>query len=299
MTNIKNIVSNILLITELGKVKITFFVALSTLCGIVFASGDITVNGILISIGVFILACGSAAFNHIQEIPFDALMERTNHRPLPEKRISINMALLTASILSLSGLFIIYANSGYLPAGLGLFSLVWYNLLYTPLKRKTAWAVIPGALVGAVPPAIGWTSAGGELFDFQLIQLAGFFFIWQLPHFWFLMIVYSDQYKKAGYPVLTDHFKKSTLFDISFIMTALLALICVSIPIFGTGYHIYTKTMLIVFSIVILTRLFIIRKPGIDNLIGGKKIFVFAFRDVNLFVLTALTILTIDKLLSH
>ena len=94
-------------------------------------------------------------------------MKRTANRPLPAGRMSLASALFLSGLLILLGLYFLTsseANAGLL-ALLGAFAVIWYNGIYTYLKRLTAFAVIPGALLGALPPVIGWTAAGGDPFD--------------------------------------------------------------------------------------------------------------------------------------
>ncbi len=75
-----------------------------------------------------------------------------------------------------------------LAAALGIFTLLWYNLVYTPLKRITAFAVLPGALIGAMPPLIGWTAAGGNPLDMEIMAVAFLLFVGQMPHYWLLLL---------------------------------------------------------------------------------------------------------------
>ena len=92
-----------------------------------------------------------------------------------------------------------------LAALLGLITVVWYNGIYTPLKRVTAFAAIPGGVVGAIPPVIGWVSGGGDPTDARIIVVAFFFFVWQVPHFWLLLMRIGGDYERAGLPSLTGN----------------------------------------------------------------------------------------------
>lgn len=103
---------------------------------------------------------------------------------------------------------------------LGLFSILWYNGIYTYLKRATAFAVVPGSLTGALPPVIGWTAAGGHLLDKTSLILALIFLIGQVPHFWLLILKYGQEYKKAGLPVLSDVFSNVQIKRLSFAWVA-------------------------------------------------------------------------------
>jgi len=92
-----------------------------------------------------------------------------------------------------------------------LFTAFWYNAVYTPLKRKSAFAVFPGALVGAMPPFIGWWAAGGPLFDNHIMILSLVFFIGQIPHFWLLMQKYGRDYQQAGFPIIEEKLSKAQI----------------------------------------------------------------------------------------
>lgn len=153
-------------------------------------------------LGVFLLSCGAAALNQYQEKDIDALLHRTQHRPLPSGQISNKKALSLLLFLCMAGLFLLFLNASLEALGLGIFSLVWYNGVYTPLKRKTIWAAIPGSLIGAIPPLLGWVCAGGSLVDKAIIQVSLFFFFWQIPHFWLLMLCHQEDYRESTLPSL-------------------------------------------------------------------------------------------------
>jgi len=207
---------------ELGKVRITFFVAISTSVGFLLYSGNINVGMILPTLGVFLLACGSSALNHYQEKDKDALMDRTKGRPIPSGRISPNGALVYAFVLIVISSLIIFYSANLTALVLGWINLIWYNIIYTPLKRINSLAVIPGSIIGALPPVIGWTAAGGYLYDPKILAVALFFFIWQIPHFWLLLMIYGKDYEKAGFPTLTKIFNNRQLSRITFIWIAAL-----------------------------------------------------------------------------
>ena len=103
---------------------------------------------------------------------------------------------------------------------LGLLALVWYNGIYTPLKRFTAFAVVPGSVIGALPPAIGWATAGGQIDDPALLSLCFVFFMWQVPHFWILSLRHQADYTRAGFPTLGEVFSSSQIQRLIFVWTA-------------------------------------------------------------------------------
>lgn len=183
-------------------------VALSALAGYVLYSGKIDEQGLLLSVGVFFMSCGSGALNHWQERKTDALMPRTKNRPIPSGKISPAQGLLVVLGYTITGSLILVFSNPTVALILSWATLASYNLIYTPLKKVTAFAVIPGSLVGALPPLIGWTAAGGNIFAEPILIVATFFFIGQIPHFWLLLLLFGDQYKLAGLQSLTDIFSE-------------------------------------------------------------------------------------------
>ena len=201
------------LLLELSKARITFAVTFSVTTGWVVFRGSITPDLLLPVLGVFLLSCGSAALNQIQEWRTDARMERTRGRPIPAGRITPGAAgLVSALFLGAGfGLLALVENQPHLVLGLGAFAVVYYNGVYWALKRLTAFAVVPGALIGAVPPVIGWCAAGGYVFEGRILEIGGFFFIWQIPHFWLLVRIYGAQYEGAGLPIPTAIMSRAAL----------------------------------------------------------------------------------------
>jgi heme o synthase len=277
---------------ELGKMRITFFVAISGSVGYIMAGGSIDLTLLFTALGIFILSVGSSAFNHLQEITTDGMMRRTMNRPLPKNIISSDWALLFAIISSVVGLILLLLSSGANAFLLGILALIWYNLIYTPLKKKTAWAIMPGAVVGAIPPAIGWVAAGGDIMAPQLWALALFFFIWQIPHFWFLLLLYDNDYRRAGFPTLTSIFNEIQLKRISYTWVAALVATCMLIPMFDVHIRPLSAAVLLLAGIILVWRT--------RNLIAQSDIIVnprLAFIDINIYVLAVVFILSADKLI--
>jgi protoheme IX farnesyltransferase len=201
---------------ELCKPRISGSTTLSAGAGFLLAGSGIGPQlGIALG-GVFLLACGACGLNQYQERGIDALMPRTEKRPLPSGRIRPLAALIfSTALLAAGSVFLRWV--GQAPVLLGLCSVVWYNGFYTFLKRKTAFAAIPGAVIGALPVSIGWVSAGGDISDPRMFFLCFFFFMWQVPHFWLFVQERGEEYRKAGLPSLTSIFSEAQLARINFI----------------------------------------------------------------------------------
>ena len=277
---------------ELGKVRITFFVAISTSVGYILYSGDLSWDMLFVGLGVFLLAVSSSAINHYQERETDALMERTKNRPIPSGRVKVGEVLIFAVIFALAGLWLIF-ETGYINGVfLGLLALVWYNVVYTPLKRKYAMAVVPGSLIGAIPPMIGWVAAGGGILDKQILAFALFFFIWQIPHFWLLLLIHGKDYESAGFPTLTKIFNSFQLSRITYVWISSLAVSCLLVPLFSISKNYFTIVGLIFLSIWLM----ISTKSILKELLEKKEIRK-AFINVNVYVLGVIIVISLDKLL--
>jgi heme o synthase len=182
--------------------------------------------------GILLMAMGASALNEIQERRFDARMPRTRSRPVPRGVLGVPAALLIATGLAAAGFLVLLLAHGPAPALLGALAMAWYNAFYTPLKRVSAFAVVPGALIGALPPAIGWTAAGGRANDPTLLALAFVFFIWQVPHFWMLVAMHADGYEAAGFPTVVTLLGRRRLARLSFTWICGTAAACALLPVF-------------------------------------------------------------------
>lgn len=202
---------------QLSKVRITIAVSLTTITGYILAGNKFDYGIIPVTLGIFLLACGASVMNHIQEQRTDALMQRTEDRPLPMGKVSRKWAFMLFLIETLAGSLILYLAVSPLALVLGWLAFIWYNVVYTYLKRITPHAVIPGSLIGAMPPLIGWVASGGLLIDFRAWVMAIFFFVWQVPHFYLLVMKYGTQYEKAGMPTLTNLYSQKLIMMIVFL----------------------------------------------------------------------------------
>ncbi len=218
---------------RLSKPIITLSVAFSALTGFILYKGSFTHSWISMYLGVLLIAAGSSAINQIQEAASDKLMARTRHRPLPAGHISKRAAWVWALLLALTGAVLLWWMTNPTATLLAVFTLAWYNGVYTPLKRITPWAIIPGAIVGAIPPAIGWTAAGGALHHPHIIFVAFFFFIGQIPHFWLILLRHGLDYEKAGFPSISRTFSKHQISRLTFVWTSATAFTAILLPVFG------------------------------------------------------------------
>jgi heme o synthase len=187
----------------LAKPRLNLLVVASTLVGYAMAPGDaLGLVGICeLLLGTGLVAGGASAFNQVLERDLDALMRRTRSRPLPDQRLQPLEGVLFATAITLAGLLLIAAASNLLAAGVALATLLSYVVVYTPLKRRSSFATVIGAIPGALPPIIGWAAVDGAL-PAQAWVLFGIMFLWQLPHFLAIAWMYREDYARAGFPML-------------------------------------------------------------------------------------------------
>lgn len=197
----------------LTKPVICLMVAMSAATGFFCSGGKFGWDFIFTIIGVFLLAAGAATLNQIQDADIDKKMARTSRRPIPSGRVSKRTALGIAITLLTVGCTLLFqvSEQSILILGLGLGAVVWYNGFYYILKRITSFAAVPGALIGVIPPAMGWSGGGGDIAHPLCQVLCAFFFLWQLPHFWLLAMYRANDYQKSGLPSILDHFSPTQL----------------------------------------------------------------------------------------
>lgn len=190
----------------------------------------------LLLAGVCLLAAGCSALNQVQERDVDARMERTRRRPVASGRLSARAGLAIALVLTAGGLLLLAAAGGMV-VSLGAFALFWYNGVYTPLKRLTAFAVLPGALCGALPPLIGWAATGGHPGDYRIVLLAGLLCLWQIPHFWFFALKHQEDFRQSGLPTVFTRFTPAQVHRLALVWVFSLACATLLLPAFGLLQH--------------------------------------------------------------
>jgi protoheme IX farnesyltransferase len=166
------------------------------------AAGNLDLTNLLEAVfGIALVAGGAAGLNQIYERDTDSLMFRTRMRPLAAQRVTLNEALIFSVALAVIGLAIVTISANLLAAFLTLLTLVSYNVVYTPMKRRTQLATLVGAVPGALPPMIGWVAARGAL-TAEAWALFAIVFVWQIPHFMAIAWLYRADFGRAGFPLL-------------------------------------------------------------------------------------------------
>lgn len=278
---------------HLGKPKISLLATLTAATGYLLATGKITIHMLLPITAVFLLASGSCALNQYQEREIDRLMERTKSRPIPSGKVHPEAALWIALGLIFSGCFILFYGATFCGLMLGLLAIFWYNAVYTPLKQKTAFAPVPGALVGAIPPVLGWVTGGGNMLDPRIWGVALFFFIWQIPHFWLLLLDFSKDYERTGLPCITKIFSTRQIKRIVLVWLLWTGASSLIIPLFGF----FNSSPIRLFLMMVTGWLFwnaIVFIRSYPKKISQTPIFA----NLNIYAVTVTLLLSLDKLAS-
>lgn len=188
---------------ELTKPRITWLILMSTAIGCFFGLHGVFDVWLLLNTlaGTALLASGTATLNQWFERDADALMRRTESRPIPAGRVSARHAFLFGLALLIAGELELAAGVNALSAWLGFATVASYLLLYTPLKPRTWLSTAVGAFPGAMPPLIGFAAVRGTL-TFEAWILFAIIFLWQFPHFYAIAWMYKDDYARAGIRML-------------------------------------------------------------------------------------------------
>ena len=188
---------------QLLKPRVMSLVIFTAITGMVCA--DSSVNPILGAIAIFCIAVGagaSAAFNMWYDADIDAKMRRTRARPVPSGKVQGSDALAMGGVLSMFSVMLLGMTTNWLAAGLLAFTIFFYAVVYTMwLKRSTPQNIVIGGLAGALPPVIGWAAATGTA-PMNAWLLCAIIFMWTPPHFWALSLYTSEDYEKAGVPMM-------------------------------------------------------------------------------------------------
>ena len=188
-------------VIELAKPRITMLATFTASVGLWMAPGSLgpmrTAVFLLATTG---LIASASTLNCWVEREIDGRMQRTRKRPLPAGRLNPRIALAAGVIEAIAALLLL-TRTNLLTVGLGAAALVIYVGVYTPLKRVSWWAVVVGAVPGAIPPMMGWTAGTGTL-SAAGWTLFGILFFWQLPHFIAISLYLKDDYRRGGLKVL-------------------------------------------------------------------------------------------------
>lgn len=234
MSNIQISITPVSLISnfkEITKIRLSVSVVFSSLAGYALGADVLDIKTlILLAIGGYCMVGASNAYNQIIEKDLDALMHRTQNRPIPSGRMSVKSAFIIAVILTLIGIAILYTINPK-TAMFAAVSIFLYTSVYTPLKTKTPISVFVGAIPGAIPFMLGWVAATND-FGIEPGTLFMIQFFWQFPHFWSIGWFLFEDYERAGFFLLPTK-KKDKGTAVQIIAYSVWTILASIIPVFG------------------------------------------------------------------
>jgi heme o synthase len=240
--------------------------------------------------GIFLLAAGASALNQFQEKDFDARMKRTSRRPLPAGLISITHVIFFSFFSILTGLLMLYLSGNAEAMIAGIIIVLWYNLIYTYLKRRTAYAIFIGIFTGVGPVFIGWLAAGGEVTDAGFLSLLAFMCVWQIPHFLILLLMYEEEYRTAGFPLLTDIITVNSVKALVILSSLILSAIAFMIAHLHVIHSDVFQLMILVLSLSLLLKLIISAR-------GKKNTYKSELMAVNIYMMLVMLCLFMDRMI--
>ncbi|MCH2144332.1 MAG: heme o synthase [Phycisphaerales bacterium] len=189
-------------IGELSKARLNMMVLGTTAVGFALADPDLPAMKLFWTlVGTALTAASAGMLNQLAEIRPDGLMKRTRERPLPAGLVSPRTVFVLGVLLTYAGATILGMLVNGISCMLALLNVLIYVLVYTPLKPRTTLNTLVGAICGAIPPMIGWVAATGRL-DGGAWLLGTLLFVWQLPHFFALAMMYREDYERGGFAML-------------------------------------------------------------------------------------------------
>jgi len=216
---------------EITKIRLSVSVVFSSLAGYLLGANFVDIKTfILLAIGGYCMVGASNAYNQIIEKDLDALMIRTQNRPIPSGRMLVNQAFVIAVLLTLIGIGILYTINPK-TAMFGAVSIFLYTSIYTPLKLKTPFSVFVGAIPGAIPFMLGWVAATND-FGIEPGTLFMIQFFWQFPHFWSIGWFLYEDYERAGFFMLPTK-KRDRGTAIQIIAYTVWTILASILPVFG------------------------------------------------------------------
>jgi protoheme IX farnesyltransferase len=194
---------------QLFRPKVSLMVGLSAFAGACLFDSNLHITHVFAVLSALFLSAGCSALNQYQECEEDAVMSRTSDRPIPSGTVDGKSVLrISAVMLTLSAAFMLLGHNMsaliFIP-----FTLLVYNLIYTPLKKVTPFALLIGSVTGAIPPVLGYAVTGGEIKTTGILLVAAVLYVWQTPHFALLSEKYKTDYKTAGFKTLSGTYGKT------------------------------------------------------------------------------------------
>jgi protoheme IX farnesyltransferase len=218
-------------LAELVKARLTFLVLITAAVGFYLGwHGSMSFLALFHAVfGTALAAAGAAALNQWWERRYDAIMLRTQGRPIPAGRMTARQGLMVGALLSVAGVTYLVSTVNLISAVLACLTIIIYLFAYTPLKRITTANTLVGAIPGALPPLIGWSAASNDL-SLPGWSLFAILFVWQMPHFFSLAWLYRADYARAGFHMMSQDDESGLRSASQSVLFCMLLLIIASVP---------------------------------------------------------------------
>lgn len=276
-----------------AKVPLCLLVAFSSFFGFALSAHHLSWQAWLVLCAVMLLACGAASLNSYQEYRWDRLMVRTQKRPVAAGQVTPEQARRQGQLLAGCGLLLLYiGTSKPLVVIVGATALVLYNFVYTPLKYKSVWAIIPGAICGALPPYMGWLAGGGPFFSPVILGGVLLLLIWQIPHFWLVMLSNKRDYNQSPLPNLSQMLSESKLQVLTLLWVGALITVLHTMLAMSTAMPVTIRVMISVVSLIVLGVF------GVQMGIRKQPPYRFLFMLLNSFMLLTMALLTVGAVVA-
>jgi len=253
-------------LVELVKARLTLLVLLTTAVGF-YLGAEGPVNFIALAHTVFgtaLAAAGASALNQWWEYKLDALMHRTQSRPVPAGRMRPREALIVGATLSIFGVAYLAFICNALGAILAAITIFIYIFGYTPLKLRSTFNTALGAVPGALPPMIGWAAARGTL-NAGAWMLFAILFFWQLPHFFAIAWMYREDYARAGFQMISSDDQTGERSASQSVFFCMILFVVAGLPAFirmATVFYLLAELILGGIFIAVAMRFLKTRKPS-------------------------------------
>jgi protoheme IX farnesyltransferase len=260
------------------KPRVMSLVVFTALAGLVVAPGHLhPVLGFVSLLCIAVGAGASGALNMWYDADIDAIMKRTRTRPIPAGRVTLQEAFAFGMTLSCGSVLLLGLAANWLAAGLLAFTIFFYVVIYTMwLKRSTPQNIVIGGAAGAFPPMVGWAATTGTV-SIESVVLFLIIFMWTPPHFWALALIKSDEYARAGVPMLPVVYGRAQTRRQILIYSVLLAPIGAAPWLMGFAGAAYGVTAVVSGALFVALALQLYRTgdaPGSEK--AAKRLFVYS-----------------------
>ena len=279
---------------SLTRFQLCFAVALSGVFPYVLAKNVLDFKAFMLFLTLLCIACAVTALNQIQERDRDAKMLRTKNRVLVSGSFSLNFVKVFTGFLLLISLVLFYSILKIEGVILFILTIILYNGLYTYLKPRHYYAVFVGAILGVIPPVSAWLCSGLSLSNEKFFFLGFTYFIWQIPHFWLLNMIYEKDYKEGGFKTFLDVVSKKTLCRLTFfwICFSIVSLVS-SVSFFDINYNFSYILIMLMSAVLFVFSLFLFSHTKIQKRGFLRLIFIL----LTAYITFAYLVAVLDKLI--